>query len=575
MTSFLLVWISILMLSCSGYFSTNNNSDGLQADNLALVNGDTLSLTLFNDICPFIYKTPGDKKFLFFASDRPIPGETNKSFDIWVSLMVGDRFTQPRTISNITSPYNEINPVIHEFGGKTYITLIGGMDQKASVYSLNISNNQIYSATYLSSIPGSSNYNLILLKRNNTDILITTFGSNLGAEFLFDGTNWSPVRARYFSSSVGKGHGFVYSPLNNSFQAECYIFEHNNGQHWQIDKAFLGNGQYYSAVVSGFFPLPEYGSVILFNDRTPFLDLEDRKMYFASDRYHLNDKYDLYRYNETTYSSQFSLGGIEYYPLPPGVYVAENAPLSGNGLSPGAPLPSIPEAILTARAQGLSNIYVAAGTYTPSNLGLEADGTHAGFTVTNAPLRFLGGYNSSFTKRTGISILDAQGVNCVVVASNINGLYLDGFRITGGYRASDFGGGLVLNKAANSLIINSQIVYNTNDGLGGAGIEISGTNNIIDCYIAHNYLSSGEGAGVYIQYNTSSLYLFGHIVNNISDNRAGGVYISDGPSTYFSAVITNNTGASYVGGVLYGNSPPDMGDSLMTNNIPSDLQSGV
>ncbi len=575
----ILASLAVLLTSCSGYILSGNQEEGSTADTLALVGEGTLSLEDYNDVSPFVFKAPGGKKFLFFASDRPLPGQTNQNFNIWVSLMVGDKFTTPRALSNVNTASNETQPVVFSQNGQVYLSVVGGVSQQVETWQLGFSNDQFLNPVYQSAIPSSQGYNLILLERNNVPVLLTTWGSNLGAEFLFQGTTWKPVRARYFAIPVGQGHGFHSTVGMGLGNTEWYLFERNNGTHWQITMAYQGSGDFTGNNLSGFFPVMAYQSLDAFNDRTPFIDTDDARVYFASDRYKFlrNPHYDLYRYNEKTFGQQIGDGGFEYYPLPAGVYVSPSGSLAASGLSPSAPLPSLPAAVNLARSQGLSNIYVAAGIYSPGS-GLDDSTNSPGLVLTGSPLRLLGGFDSTFVRRSGFSTLDAMGQRLVLLVTNMTGLYFDGFRIFRGYQEFGYGAGLYMDSVTNGLFINTQITRNTNGEGGGAGVYVYNCKNVtLDCLIKNNVCTNdfGTGGGLYLGYGQDTLMIFGHVINNTSGD-AGGIYMDDTAGIILSTIISNNNAFYGVtGGVFNNGGTLDGGDSLITNNTPQDFGAGA
>lgn len=574
--------LSLLLLlvlgSCSGYFSLSEDTGDNSADNLALASGQgSLSLEDFNDVSPYVYTAPGGRKFLFFASDRPAPGQTNQSYNIWVSLMIGDKFSAPRILSNINTPWDETRPVVFDKDGLLCITYQGDSSRAIHTWAMLYTNDNFVPTAFLSTIPGSQDYNILLLARGGQPVLMTTWGSNLAAEFLFYDTYWKPVRARHFPLSLGQGDGFKARPWMGAGDTEWYVFERFSGGHWQITMGYQGSGDLPGNAPSGFFPIGAYDSPAGINDRFPHIDSDDGRVYFASDRYQKpeNTHYDLYRYNLKTIDRQLAAGGFEYYPLPPGVYVSPLGSLSATGLTPAAPVSTLPAAVTIARDQGLSNIYVAQGIYAPGS-GLDDTPGEPGLKLSGSPLRLLGGYDSQFIRRSGYSTLDGAGQRLVLFLSNINSVYLDGFRIIRGYKSAGYGGGIYILESHDSILRNLKITANTNASWGGAGIYTeNSTNLLLDCLVYQNACTnnSSEGGGLYLGWNTTYLTLFGHIINNTA-NRAAGFYINDIMGVVLSAVITNNI-AGYGGGIIFSGSPPDTGDSLLTNNLPSDIESGT
>jgi len=148
--------------------------------------------------------------------------------------------------------------------------------------------------------------------------------------------------------------------------------------------------------------------------------------------------------------------------------------IEGDDNNPGTrtePLKSIQAAI--GKAPKNSYIYVAKGVYTPGS-GLNTDNAdyrYSGVFINVSRLTILGGWNSDFTERNGISELDGESsLKHVVWIDNVANVTIDGFVIRGGNANGDAphnrGGGVYINEGSGHLIQNTVISNNTAE-LGG------------------------------------------------------------------------------------------------------------
>lgn len=67
----------------------------------------------WSDTTPFV--SP-DGRRLYFASNRPVKGETKEDFDIWFVERSGDGWSEPRHVGAINGPANETSPALTASG---------------------------------------------------------------------------------------------------------------------------------------------------------------------------------------------------------------------------------------------------------------------------------------------------------------------------------------------------------------------------------------------------------------------------------------------------------------------------
>jgi hypothetical protein len=90
------------------------------------------------------------------------------------------------------------------------------------------------------------------------------------------------------------------------------------------------------------------------------------------------------------------------------VFVSAAGSDANFGTNKNAPVRSISNAIATASALGFTNIYIAAGTYTPGN-GINSAPYGVEIAVNN--IHLIGGWNETYTAISGYSTFDGNGQN--------------------------------------------------------------------------------------------------------------------------------------------------------------------
>jgi hypothetical protein len=229
------------------------------------------------------------------------------------------------------------------------------------------------------------------------------------------------------------------------------------------------------------------------------------------------------------------------------------------------------------------HIFVAEGIYTPGS-GLNTDNasySNSGAFIANANFNILGGWDTDFTERNGISELDGESsLKHVIWIDNVANITIDGFVIRGGNANEtssphSLGGGVYINAGSGHKIQNAVISDNT--AVNGGGVYVTnGTSHTISATITDN-TANNHGGGVFVTggaYHTISGTIYGNkstsgssygggvyvhtgtnhtisgtISGNTANDRGGGVSVYQGSSHTISATITSNTANNYGGGV--------------------------
>lgn len=220
-------------------------------------------------------------------------------------------------------------------------------------------------------------------------------------------------------------------------------------------------------------------------------------------------------------------GGSETVPLT-GVFVATNGNDTNSGTNYSKPLRTFAAAVSNARANSLTNIYVAAGTYKPGT-GLRP--APSGLVITNSSLNISGGWDSNFQNTGDYSVLDGtNGLDHVVYAKNVSNLTFQGFfikngRAVGNDTANTNGSGMYLSNMTACLFTN--IIVSNNYALGnGGGVWISGISNKFCADVLSNYANyagpyNGFGGGVYVGPGSYRNVFSGNVSFNIGLGGGG------------------------------------------------------
>jgi hypothetical protein len=306
-----LFFLAVLLASCSGYFNPDSALPaGDRMDALALADGSGyLSTDDHNEITPFIFKdTNTGKKILFFSSDR------SGSYDIYYAEMyTNGKFARPVNMgaSMNTTAGNEFSPALFYQQDITniyhlYISFIRIIGQVTNLetYLLNAD----YSVHgFRSEITGDS-FTHISIKRDGQAVynyLHVADGTTNWSDYFWDynGEVWitsSPVSLCYNDKSVFSVDNYMTGDTGEmSGSAFWYVFSAVKNGKFQIYAGGITNFQG-MPVGQSFYNVGPYSSI--YNDKDPYIDEDDTKLYFASDRYGKGN-YDLYRQNVVRYDT--------------------------------------------------------------------------------------------------------------------------------------------------------------------------------------------------------------------------------------------------------------------------------
>jgi hypothetical protein len=241
---------------------------------------------------------------------------------------------------------------------------------------------------------------------------------------------------------------------------------------------------------------------------------------------------------------------IELY----GVFVSTNGSDTNSGTNAASPLRSLPIGISNAIANGVTNIYISAGTYKPG-LGLNLKTN--GLVITNSGLNFSGGWDSNFQNCNGYSVLDGtNGLDHVVYAKNVNNMLMQGLIIRNGFAAGNDaantnGAGMYLTNLNSCLLTN--IIVCSNYALGnGGGIWFCGVSNTFSIGIFSNInvfvsASYGYGGGIFIGQGSRFNTFRGDVSYNSAASGGGMYFDTNSGNNEISCSIEKNVSA-WVGG---------------------------
>ncbi|GAA4398728.1 hypothetical protein GCM10023187_09620 [Nibrella viscosa] len=251
---------------------------------------------------------------------------------------------------------------------------------------------------------------------------------------------------------------------------------------------------------------------------------------------------------------------------------------------------TLQDALDAARTCSVTQIWVAQGTYVPTNYPIGAATTRSGGVLTSADFSFhlvngvaiYGGFSGTGTEtllsqRNWVlnpTILSGTNARNHVVTSANDGLTtrLDGFTITGGradgntlitveglYFYGNRGAGAALNGSSvtlSNLLISGNSCFSTDNGGGsGGGMAMYGGNSIFTnvAFVGNSAYSGGGLETSSTSFVMTNCVFSGNTVNS----GGGGMIVSSGSSTLTNVVFANNaatrTSPSAFGGAMINN----------------------
>lgn len=242
--------------------------------------------------------------------------------------------------------------------------------------------------------------------------------------------------------------------------------------------------------------------------------------------------------------------------------------VNNDGLSWATAFKTLRNALSQAKAKGVKNIWIAAGTYQESATVNMVDGVnvYGGFKAYGNPGKREGERDISNLKSEYQTILDGGGNKRVVYQSAdfTTATTWEGLTIQNGSNTVTTkdnyagGGGLYVMKNAivkNCLIRDNLVTINTGDysgarrGIGGGGVLMRAGSTLENCIIRNNETKSKSGnggsAGVWMSGGTliNSMIVENRVTGNAAFSLGTGLYI-DTKSEFYSCTIAYNHGVA-------------------------------
>jgi hypothetical protein len=216
-------------------------------------------------------------------------------------------------------------------------------------------------------------------------------------------------------------------------------------------------------------------------------------------------------------------------------YVAPNGDDNNPCQSPAAPCATVNATIDKASAG--STIYAAMGVYTVGS-GYEV-------VIISKSVTLSGGWDTSFSKRSGLSIIDGRQTRRGITIFGGYEVTIQGFDVTNGY---GFVGGGITNWGSDLILIHSLVQNNQAVIFGGGIYNDFGTLLIENSQVSGN-ISFQDGGGISNMADGVLIANNSAIVNNSSNGSGGGIH-NFGNLYITNSTISSNT-ANYSGGGLY------------------------
>lgn len=189
-------------------------------------------------------------------------------------------------------------------------------------------------------------------------------------------------------------------------------------------------------------------------------------------------------------------------------------------------------------------IYLTSGIYNRVN-GVSLNGDALKI-VSNHNLRFSGGWDSTFTAQSGVSVLDAQGVSQTrgITVDSCTNLIFDRIWVTGGYMnaGGDRGGGIYITNSAYLILSNTKVYGNYAQYAGGGTYLINSHHVLLQgTYVQNSNSVAGTGGGVCLSNSYNVSMSLGFVSNYSTAGSALGVYGSACSSIFLTGYAFTNT----------------------------------
>lgn len=262
-------------------------------------------------------------------------------------------------------------------------------------------------------------------------------------------------------------------------------------------------------------------------------------------------------------------------------------------------------AINYADANGIAEVWVAAGTYTRT--GTDTYSLKNGITVYGG---FPDAGNPVFADRdytTHISTLSGENARRIIHHNNDGTdatAVLDGFTLIEGQLSGQHGGAIALERVSPTIrnctftnntapdsrdggaiwfdgdltasIENCTFTNNTATDDGGA-VNIGGTNGcspvFTNCTFTGN--NAGDEGGAVRVWQGQPQFINCTMDANTANDRGGGIYANNGAASFSGCTITNNNAANYGGGICFDGDTHTVATSTVNNNQAGNDGGGV
>lgn len=241
-----------------------------------------------------------------------------------------------------------------------------------------------------------------------------------------------------------------------------------------------------------------------------------------------------------------------------GIYVSTNGvDLNNIGTNPAQPLATLNQALKQAGMYAQSNIFIAEGVYSVSNV-IAGDFSNGVVVYGWTNLLISGGWLSDFSERSAIgTAIDAGNMKRHVIrVENCVFITLDSLTLMNGYNpdtailTEDKGGGILVRGTRDSRFTNIYLLSNTAPYGGGIGIEYDCSNITVHIQDSASNRALLGGGCVYMAGN--NIHISGSIKENRSDQNGGGVFMT-GHYNSVTADVQYNRAGQNGGGVFADN----------------------
>lgn len=246
------------------------------------------------------------------------------------------------------------------------------------------------------------------------------------------------------------------------------------------------------------------------------------------------------------------------------IYVDEQAAGANNGTSWNDAYTDLQDALALSANCGLTEIWVAQGTYKPGASEYDSFVIPEGVTL-------LGGFTGNETSSdqrdwnvaptilsgdiNGNAVADTGDCHTIMSVLQPN-VTIDGFIVEYSYAddPSDnspvaigrTGGGLYIDQDANFMLRNSILHDNVAfgdgvNGMGGAIISFTGDTQLISCLLYNNEATTAGGA---VSCESGEVEIINSTLDNNTSAMGGGIHLSDGGLLVANSILSNNTGAN-------------------------------